>query len=57
MALAVFQNETVSLDGNEVCFDEEQDIPNALEKSRNIIELLNGVDVGNVESWSQISSV
>ena len=57
MALAGFQNETVSLDGNEVCFDEEQDIPNALEKSRNIIELLNGVDVGNVESWSQILSV
>ena len=29
-----FQYEPVSLDINEVCFEEEQDIPNTLEKSR-----------------------
>ena len=34
MALVGFQYETVSLDVNEVCFEEEQDIPNAREKSR-----------------------
>ena len=34
MALAGFQYEPVSLDVNEVCFEEEQDIPNMREKSR-----------------------
>ena len=34
MALIGFQYEPVSLDLNEVCFEEEQDIPNAREKSR-----------------------
>ena len=34
MALVGFQYEPVSLDLNEVCFEEEQDIPNASEKSR-----------------------
>ena len=33
MALAGFQYELVSLDVNEICFEEEQDIPNAHEKS------------------------
>ena len=47
MALAGFRYEPVSLDVNQICFDEEQDIPNTREKSR--IVLLNGVDVGNVE--------
>ena len=47
MVLLGFQYETVSLDENEVCFEEEQDIPNTREKSRKIKALLNGVDVGN----------
>ena len=34
MALVEFQHEPVSLDVNEVCFEEEQDIPNRWEKSR-----------------------
>ena len=34
MALVGFQYEKVSLDANEVCFEEEQDIPNTREKSR-----------------------
>ena len=34
MALAEFQYEPVSLGVNEVCFEEEQDIPNKREKSR-----------------------
>ena len=41
------------LDINKVCFDEEQDIANTLEKSRKSQALLNGVDVGNVEYWTQ----
>ena len=34
MALVRFQYEPVSLHVNEVCFEEEQDIPNTREKSR-----------------------
>ena len=34
MALVGFQYEPVRLDVNEVCFEEEQDIPNTWEKSR-----------------------
>ena len=34
MALVGFQNEPINLDVNEVCFEEEQDIPNTSEKSR-----------------------
>ena len=34
MALVGFQYEPVSLDVNEVCFEEEQDILNTHEKSR-----------------------
>ena len=34
MAFIGFQYETVSLDVNKVCFEEEQDIPNTREKSR-----------------------
>ena len=34
MALVGFQYEPVSLDINEVCFEEEQDIPDTREKSR-----------------------
>ena len=34
MALVGFQYEPGSLDVNEVCFEEEQDIPNTSEKSR-----------------------
>ena len=34
MVLVGFQYELVSLDVNEVCFDEEQDIPNTREKLR-----------------------
>ena len=47
MALVGFQYEPVSLDVNEVCFEEEQDIPNTREKSRKVKALLNDVDVGN----------
>ena len=39
MALVGFQHEPVSLDVNEVCFEEEQDIPNAREKSRKILSV------------------
>ena len=35
MVLVGFQYEPVSLDVNKVCFEEEQDIPNTREKSRN----------------------
>ena len=34
MALVGFQCEPVSLDVKEVCFEEEEDIPNTCEKSR-----------------------
>ena len=34
MALVGFRYELVSLDVNEVCFEEEQDISNTREKSR-----------------------
>ena len=34
MALAGFWYEPLSLDVNEVCFEEERDIPNTREKSR-----------------------
>ena len=34
MALVGFRYKPVSLDANEVCFEEEQDIPNTCEKSR-----------------------
>ena len=34
MALAGFYYEPESLNANEVCFEEEQDIPNTREKSR-----------------------
>ena len=51
MALVGFQYEPVSVELNEVCFDEKQETSLiACEKSRkNIKVLLNGVDVGNVE--------
>ena len=39
MALVGFQHEPVSLDVNEVCFEEEQDIPNTREKSRKILSV------------------
>ena len=44
MALVQFQHQAVSLDVNEVRFEEEQDIPNTPVKFK---ALLNGVDVGN----------
>ena len=47
MALAWCQYEPVSLDVNEVCFEEEQDIPNTREKEEKIKALLNDVDVRN----------
>ena len=34
MALVLFQHEPVSVNVNKLCFDEEQDIPNVLEKTR-----------------------
>ena len=34
MALVRFQYESVSVDANEVCFEEQQDIPNTREKLR-----------------------
>ena len=34
MVIVGFQHEAVSLDLNEVCFEEERDIPNTCEKSR-----------------------
>ena len=46
MVLVGFQYEPLSLDVNEVCF-EEQDIPTTREKSRKVKALLNGVNVRN----------
>ena len=45
MALVAFQYGPVNLE-NEVCFEEEQDIPNIREKSRKSKSVVNGVDVG-----------
>ena len=47
MALVGFQYEPVSLDINEVCFEEEQDITNTHENQEKVKALLNGADVGN----------
>ena len=48
MTLVGFQYEPVSLEVNEVCLEEEQDIPNTREKIQEKIKaLLNGVVVGN----------
>ena len=49
IAFIGFLYEPGSLDLNEVCFDKERDVPNMYEKSRKIIVLLHGVDVGNVQ--------
>ena len=51
MALVGFQYKPISLDVNEVCFKEEQNIPNTREKSRKSSRtekkmLLHCVDVG-----------
>ena len=42
-----FQYESVSLDVNEVCFEEEQDIPNTRKNQGKVKTLLNGTYVGN----------
>ena len=47
MSLVGFQYEPVSLDVNEVCYEEEQDIPNTRKNQGKLKALLNGVDVGN----------
>ena len=39
MALVGFHYEPVSLDVNEVCFEEEQDSTNTCEKSRKILSV------------------
>ena len=58
MALVGFQDEPVSLDVNEVCFEEEQDIPNTREnlKSQRVTEwcrcVKGGVMQTNVEYLS-----
>ena len=59
MTLVGFQYETVSLDVKEVCFNEEQDIPNTREKSRKSQRLIGwcrcgkcGVKDTNVECLS-----
>ena len=46
----------MSLHVNEICFDEEQDILSTVKNQEKVKALLNGVDVGNVEQWTQISS-
>ena len=47
MVLVGVQYEAASLDVNEVCFEEEQDIPNTREKSGKGQLLLNDLDLGN----------
>ena len=49
MALVGVKHEPVGLDLNNVCFDEERDIPNTRKNQEKVEGLLNGVDVGNVE--------
>ena len=46
----------MSLDVEGVCFDEEHDIINTVEKSRKFEALPNGVDLGNKEQWPKMSS-
>ena len=47
MSLIGFQYEPVSLDVNEVCCEEEQDIPNTRKNQGKFKALLDGVDVGS----------
>ena len=47
MVLLGFQYESVSLDVNKVCFEEEQNIPKSRGKSKKVKVLLNGVDMGS----------
>ena len=47
MTLVRFQYEPVSLDVNEVCLEEEQNILIYVKNQGNVKALLNGVDVGN----------
>ena len=56
MTLAEFQQEPVSLDLNEVCFDEEHDIPRRMKNQEKVEPLLNGVYVRNEEEWTQMLS-
>ena len=51
-----FQYEWVSLDVNEVCFKEEQDIPIQVKNKKKVKPLLNDVDVGNVVQCTEILS-
>ena len=62
----MFQYEPVSLDVNEVCFEEEQDIPNTREKSRKSQSVTKWCRCGkwdvmqtNVEylSWGEVEAV
>ena len=47
MALVEFHSEPRTLDINEVCFEEEQDIPMLVKNQEKFKALLNGVNVGN----------
>ena len=46
----------MSLDLNEVCFDEEHDIPRHVKNQEKVEPLLNGVYVRNEEEWTQMLS-
>ena len=56
MALVGLQYEPVNSDVNEVCFEEEQDIPNTREKSVKSQALLNDLDLGNEAECTQLLS-
>ena len=56
MALVGLQYEPVSSDVNEVCFEEEQDIPHTREKSVKRQALLNDLDLGNEAECTQLLS-
>ena len=56
MALVGLQYEPVSSDVNEVCFEEEQDIPNTREKSVKSQALVNDLDLGNEAECTQLLS-
>ena len=47
MALVGFQYESVSLDVNEVCFEEDRISLTQVKNQGKVKTLLNGVDVGN----------
>ena len=56
MALVGFQYESVSLDVNKVCLMRSRLSLIHLNNQENVKALLNGIDVGHLEQWTQISS-